>query len=504
MAGLLDGAYSPDPLAMGLLGLGSALMTPRALGGGVGAGMQAFNQGAMQAQLMRRQQQQDALREQLFMAQMDNYRSEAEQRKAAADERRQATERARAQTEGQRRVLESFAGPQPGFRDASIAITGNAPAGYVPPEQRGGQITREMAAAWVANGGDLATLQKLAESPNFGLPEVARVLERRGADNTPEQVREDKYGRPIGAAVPKPFTMQMQDIGGSVVPVNPYAPTALTKTLTPGDVQQARDAAAGRSVTMRGQDMTDRRAREANDVGSWATNWDVGLQVNSRTGETRPITQGGAPIGQKPKDLTDAQSKALLFGTRAADADRVLGERADAGVIRPGSIKSTAETVAGLVPFVGEKLAPVAGSMTNWTQSNAQQSVERAQRDFINAILRRESGAVISPQEFANAQLQYFPSVNDGPDVLAEKARARKLAIEGILAEVPDARRKSLPGSAPTPAQGSSSAASPAARTAAPQTFNSLPPAQQYRGKTVTDTLTGETFKSNGMSWVKQ
>jgi hypothetical protein len=33
MAGLL-GDYTPDPLAQGLLGLGSALLTPRQMGGG--------------------------------------------------------------------------------------------------------------------------------------------------------------------------------------------------------------------------------------------------------------------------------------------------------------------------------------------------------------------------------------------------------------------------------------------------------------------------------------
>lgn len=444
MAGLLDGDYAPDPLSMGLLGMGSALMQPRALGGGVGAGMQAFAQQAMMAQQMRRQMAQDALRERLYGAQIGNYESEAEARKALADERRRATEQARVQAEGQRRVLESFSGPQAGFRDASIAITGNAPAGYVPPEQRGGQITREMAAAWVANGGDLATLQKLAESPNFGRPEVARVLERRGPDGTPEQVREDKYGSAIGQVVPKPFEMRMQDIGGSVVPVNPYSPTALAKTLTPGDIQQSRDAAAGRGVTMRGQDLTDARARAEASAGDWVTNVDSGIQVNRRTGESRPIMQGGMPLGSKPKDLTDAQGKALLFGSRARDANSTIDSLAEEGTRFPGLIK---QNVEGL-PLVGNAMSAGVNMLPGFLggPNGPQQQVEQAQRDFVNAVLRRESGAVISDSEFANARKQYFPQPGDGPTVIAQKKRNRELAVSGMLAEVPESRRSSIGG----------------------------------------------------------
>lgn len=85
MAGLLDGAYSPDPLSMGLLGLGSALMTPRAMGGGVGAGMQAFAQQSaaarMARQQMRRQAEQDALARKLFDLKLSEATETAEDRK---------------------------------------------------------------------------------------------------------------------------------------------------------------------------------------------------------------------------------------------------------------------------------------------------------------------------------------------------------------------------------------------------------------------------------------
>jgi hypothetical protein len=69
------------------------------------------------------------------------------------------------------------------------------------------------------------------------------------------------------------------------------------------------------------------------------------------------------------------------------------------------------------VPFVGDAL----GTLTNWTQSEPQQKVEQAQRNFINAVLRRESGAVIGSEEFDNARKQYFPQPGDEQGTIAQK-----------------------------------------------------------------------------------
>jgi hypothetical protein len=71
MAGLLDNNYRPDPLAQGLLGFGTALMTPRQLGGGMAAGMQAFGQGAQEAQRERARMAQDAQRQKMLEQQME-------------------------------------------------------------------------------------------------------------------------------------------------------------------------------------------------------------------------------------------------------------------------------------------------------------------------------------------------------------------------------------------------------------------------------------------------
>lgn len=158
----------------------------------------------------------------------------------------------------------------------------------------------------------------------------------------------------------------------------------------------------GQNITMRGQDMTDARSVEKNAI-----------DAQKKT----------------DKPMTDAQSKANLFGTRMQEADRIMTELE--GKYSPMAVN--AKVAAGEVPMVGG----IAGYAGNLMLSPEGQQAEQAQRDFINAVLRRESGAVISPSEFTNAKQQYFPQQGDSKALIAQKANNRKLAISGMEVEVP-------------------------------------------------------------------
>jgi hypothetical protein len=61
-----------------------------------------------------------------------------------------------------------------------------------------------------------------------------------------------------------------------------------------------------------------------------------------------------------------------------------------------------------------------------------QQEVDAARRNFITAVLRKESGAAISPSEFYNEAQKYFPQVGDSQSVLKQKQEARDLAIKAL------------------------------------------------------------------------
>src|SRR5262249_33942021 len=62
------------------------------------------------------------------------------------------------------------------------------------------------------------------------------------------------------------------------------------------------------------------------------------------------------------------------------------------------------------------------------------QRYDQAKRDFINATMRRESGAQIKKDEFENANKQYFPMPGDDPETLKQKKANRMEAIKGIAA----------------------------------------------------------------------
>ena len=65
-------------------------------------------------------------------------------------------------------------------------------------------------------------------------------------------------------------------------------------------------------------------------------------------------------------------------------------------------------------------------------KSDRFKQIEQAQRDFINAALRRESGAAIAESEFENARLQYFPQPGDTPEVVKQKQKNREMQFEKI------------------------------------------------------------------------
>lgn len=131
----------------------------------------------------------------------------------------------------------------------------------------------------------------------------------------------------------------------------------------------------------------------------------------------------GMPVVGKEKPMTETQSNATAYGMRMKEANAVLDDLAKKGVLKGALIEG--------IPLVGESLGKVLPSVLGGT-SGAQQQVNQAKSNFITAVLRKESGAVISDSEFDREDKKYFPQVNDSPGVIKQKENARKLAIKAI------------------------------------------------------------------------
>lgn len=184
-------------------------------------------------------------------------------------------------------------------------------------------------------------------------------------------------------------------------------------------------------ATIRGQNMTDARSRESN-AASMSKPFEVtgedGKPVLVRQDKQGNISrvEGYLPKSNADKPMTDAQSKAALFGSRMQESDRIINELA-----KSGTDKGIPFSNAGF--GVGNVVTAVGGAKN--------QQLQQAKRDFVNATLRRESGAVISPSEFENAEKQYFPQIGDSDAVIAQKAKNRAIATRGVQAEIPKGQR---------------------------------------------------------------
>jgi hypothetical protein len=137
--------------------------------------------------------------------------------------------------------------------------------------------------------------------------------------------------------------------------------------------------------------------------------------------EVVPTT--GTPLRGKGTAMSESQSNATAYGMRMKEANAILDDLSKKGVLKGALIEG--------VPLVGESLGKVLPSVLGGT-SEAQQQVNQAKSNFITAVLRKESGAVISDSEFDREDRKYFPQVNDSAAVIKQKENARKLAIKAI------------------------------------------------------------------------
>jgi hypothetical protein len=118
--------------------------------------------------------------------------------------------------------------------------------------------------------------------------------------------------------------------------------------------------------------------------------------------------------GNKP--LTAGQYQALGYGERMLEASSVVDEVGG-------------KFTGILSKFTGSRFLPTG------LKSSDRQRFEQAQRNFVNAVLRRESGSAISDSEFTSAKLQYFPQPGDSEAVLIQKKTNRDMVTRSLLRE---------------------------------------------------------------------
>lgn len=156
----------------------------------------------------------------------------------------------------------------------------------------------------------------------------------------------------------------------------------------------------------------ERKYQNALDVAMVRTRGDSAKAPNgyryNDTGNLEAIP--GGPGDKTSQPMNEYQGKSALFADRAINSDNIINRIGSVGTDPAQAVKSS-------IPLVG-----------NYLVSDDYQQYDQAKRDFLNAILRQESGAAIGKNEFDNANKQYFPQPGDSEETIKQKSLNRKIA----------------------------------------------------------------------------
>lgn len=146
----------------------------------------------------------------------------------------------------------------------------------------------------------------------------------------------------------------------------------------------------------------------------------AGLAVETGPDGQVRVVQGAGAQAAAGKPFTEGQSKDIAYATRAEGAlatlDPIAGKLADRG-----------EIAAGWLPM----------GLSKGVQSDEFQVARASGDEFLQAILRKDTGAAITADEQALYGQTYLPQPGDSPAALAHKEQARRRAVEAIKAGMP-------------------------------------------------------------------
>lgn len=380
MAGLLD-ILNNDQALLGLGLLSAAGPNERRVS--IGQGLLGAMQGVQAARNAREDR---ALKQQMAQAQMEEIDAQRQQRLAQAEAaQQQAAERQRQAVEAQRiqgLVRGAFAPVAPIGANAASGVTGPRPEALSAVGQRQPVDWQSL----IAQGVPADLVKHLAEAPNLGRAEVARTVEGVSGGR-PATLQFDKYGNQVGAALPQWKAPQSVDLGGQVQMLDPATMAVLAqfrKSNTP-------DALLSAQTAMRGQNMTDARARDKNQIDAAAAgkvewkqdvngNW-IGLPKEAAAGSpVVPIT--AATPGKREQMAGNALS---IIDEASGLIDKATSSYLGAGVDQAARVfgGSTSGSVAGA------QLKALEGSLMM-----AQPRMEGPQSDKDVALYRQMAGRI--------------------------------------------------------------------------------------------------------------
>lgn len=132
-----------------------------------------------------------------------------------------------------------------------------------------------------------------------------------------------------------------------------------------------------------------------------------GMQITTNPDGTTTVSMGGKP-------LTEGQSKDAFYFIKGDGANQNLAANEQ-------SLTNLKDTIVNGVPLIGNYFTP-----------DGFKNANRDGKEFLAAVLRKESGGAITPDEWQYYGPMYLPAPGDGPDQLQQKREARDRAMDAL------------------------------------------------------------------------
>lgn len=227
--------------------------------------------------------------------------------------------------------------------------------------------------------------------------------------------------------------VEFKNTGKQMVPIDTNSmtnpnPQALAMTTTPGEDQSAATARAGQAITVRGQNLTDARARETNAAAVGkpfeVTDPDTGQPTLVRQDKAGNITRvdGFQPKGMGTTKLTEDQGKATGWLAQATNA---FANMQAAMQSTPGSAKPGFADAIAAVPGVGQALA-------NSLRSTDRQKFLQGSSSLGEALLRAATGAGVNKDEALQKVRELTPQFGEDDETIKQKMDAIPVYLESL------------------------------------------------------------------------
>lgn len=122
----------------------------------------------------------------------------------------------------------------------------------------------------------------------------------------------------------------------------------------------------------------------------------------------------------KENKLTESQANALMYGSLAKTSMDAINYLDNKGFDRTSVLSG----VSTITPNIAK-------------DPNIQMAVN-AEKNFLAAVLRKQSGGAITDEEWSNTAPQYFERAGDSPEVVAQKRAFRQTFLNGMARSLGD------------------------------------------------------------------